>query len=127
MSRLERRDTLKLAGAAALASALTASGSSFAQGSSDEKPPASQAKKMKRKLNTRNLKPYAGIVTSVLAGNGSFTFGLQVGAGQMGFDIDDPVADELSVRVVLMAYEKRMQLTVFVDPNQPQEALLVSA
>jgi hypothetical protein len=128
MGRCDRRDTLKLAGGAALAGAL-AVGSCFARGDSDDKPLPPQPKKKKKKLKHTDYTSYTGTVSTILAGNGWFTFGLVVTSTNtsMGFDIEDPITDELSVRIVMLAYDRGKTLTVLVDPKQPQEAVLVSA
>jgi hypothetical protein len=128
MGRCDRRDTLKLAGGAALAGAL-AVGTCFAAGDSDNKPSTPQPKKKKRKLNHTDYKSYTGTVTTILAGNGWFTFGFvdSITNTSMGFNIDDPITDELSVRIVMLAYDKGKTLTVLVDPNQLKEAVIVSA
>jgi hypothetical protein len=118
-----------LAGGAALAGVL-AVGTCFAAGDSDDKPSTPQPKKTKkRKLNHTDYKSYTGTVSTILAGSGYFTFGLVLAntTTSMGFDIDDPITDELSVRIVMLAYDKGKTLTVLVDGNQPQEAVFVSA
>jgi hypothetical protein len=128
MEQLKRRDALKVASAAALVTALGAVATAKA-----ETPPAKKSRVVPTKKSQKlfsSLTIYQGRVASVTAGASEFAFGLlRDDTSQLiGLGIKDPAgADALAVRVVLMAYERGMDLTVLVDPSAPDYAFFVSA
>jgi hypothetical protein len=105
----ERRDALKLAGAAAVVTALSAAGSSSADEPAGQKPRAAHGKKP-----SETIPPpvrFEGRIYSVRGNSEAFTFAIKDCYGVMtGFEIDLP--DDMLVRLVLLAFEQGLCVSV---------------
>jgi hypothetical protein len=114
MDPIERRDVLKIAGAAAVATALTTGASCPAKAPAGLQPRIELPEKI-RKATGDPKKWFGGSVDYVLASDGPmFTFGINMGRVGKSFLVD-PKTNELAVRIVMMAYEKGLSVTVYED------------
>jgi hypothetical protein len=115
MPLLERRDALKVAGATALVTALTATGSARAQEPPTHAPPAEPAKKGGNAAEPTRPTWYYGPVRSVGAGCKEFTFSIMSDGVEVGFELEHE-AREWAAPIVMLAFEKGLPLWATGEP-----------
>jgi hypothetical protein len=116
MPGIERRDALKVVGAAAVVTALS-SAAAPARSADDKK----EAPKLHGGVNMRaaSLTTVIGRVTSINAGLGQCNFGLNVNGTVQPFGYPPGQIDQAGVAIVTLAYMKSANLGVIYDSNAP--------